>query len=475
MISFSDYRKQDAMGLATLVRRKEVSPSEMLETAIARCEAVNGELNAVVLKHYDEARAAIKNGLPRGPLHGVPYLLKDIGIAMKGTPTTCSVAALKDVPAQFDSTLMERTRAAGVSVFGKTHTPELGLSSSSESRMFGATRNPWSPDRIAGGSSGGAAAAVAAGILPLAHASDGGGSIRIPASACGLFGLKTSRGRTPAGPARGEGWGGMSSVHAVSRSVRDSALWLDLTHGPAPGDPCAAPPPKQPYLKDAMTEPASLRVGVPKAPPLPFPIHADCQEAVSKAINLLESLGHRVEEIELPKLDPMKLLNAQGVVLNANIAATLQEIGQGRGRQMEPHEVERATWMRAERAAKAASTDYAAAMTYLHQAGRAMGMLTEKVDVILQPTLAQPPLKLGVLNMDREDLDALFKELMGLIPFTGLYNISGQPSMSVPLHWNAQGLPIGTMFSGAYGAEDVLFQLAGQLERAQPWFHRVPG
>jgi amidase/6-aminohexanoate-cyclic-dimer hydrolase len=474
MLSFQDYRAHDAIGLATLIRTRQVSASEVLETAIARLEAVNGEINAVVLKHYDLARAALKAGLPQGPLHGVPYLLKDIGIAMKGTPTTASVAALKDLVAPADSTLMERTRAAGVSIFGKTHTPEMGLSSSSESRLFGATRNPWNRDVIAGGSSGGAAAAVAAGVLPLAHATDGGGSIRIPAACCGLFGLKPSRGRTPAGPARGEGWGGMSAAHAVSRSVRDNALWLDLTHGPAPGDPYAAPAPRRPYLTEAMTEPAPLRIGLPKAPPLPFPVHADCEEAVASAAKLLASLGHYVEHIDLPAIDPMRLLNAQGVVLNANIAATLEEIGTNRGRKLEPHEVERATWVRATRAAKATSTDYAAAMTLLHQTGRAMGQVTETVDVILQPTLAKPPLPLGVLDMDREDLDALFRDLLSFIPFTGLYNISGQPSMSVPLHWNREGLPIGVMVSAAYGREDILFQLAGQLERAQPWFGKVP-
>lgn len=474
MISFKDYRAHDAIGLANLVRTKQVSPKELLDAAISRCEAVNGRLNAVVLKHYDEARDAVEQGLPHGPLHGVPYLLKDIGIAMQGTPTTSGVAALKDLPARADSTLMERTRAAGVAVFGKTHTPEMGLSSSSESRLFGKTANPWNDEVIAGGSSGGAAAAIAAGIVPMAHASDGGGSIRIPASCCGLFGLKPSRGRTPAGPSRGEGWGGMSAAHAISRSVRDSALWLDLTHGPAPGDPYAAPPPRRPYLVEAMTEPGCLRIGVAKAPPLPFPVHQDCEFAVDRTTMLLESLGHHVEQIDLPKIDPNALLNAQGVVLNANIAATLDEIGAARGKKLEARDVERATWARSERAAKATSADYAAAMTTLHHVGRAMGMLTERVDVIVQPALAKPPLKLGVLDMDREDLGGLFRDLLSFIPFTGLYNISGQPSMSVPLHWNSAGLPIGVMFSAAYGCEDVLFQLAGQLERAQPWFDRIP-
>jgi Asp-tRNA(Asn)/Glu-tRNA(Gln) amidotransferase A subunit family amidase len=203
-------------------------------------------------------------------------------------------------------------------------------------------------------------------------------------------------------------------------------------------------------------------------------VHADCELAVDRAAMLLESLGHHVEQIDLPKVDPGAMLNAQGVVLNANIAAALNEIGLARGKKIEPHEVERATWARAERAAKASSADYAAAMAALHSTGRAMGMLTEQVDVIVQPTLAKPPIKLGVLDMDREDLDGLFRDLLSFIPYTGLYNISGQPSMSVPLHWNAAGLPIGVMFSAAYGCEDVLFQLAGQLERAQPWFDRTP-
>ena len=473
MLSFADYRKHDALDLAELVKTKKVTPQELFDAALARMREVNPKINAVVLEHEDVARKSIKDGLSQGPLSGVPYLLKDLGALLKGTVTTGSLKLTREAVADIDSTYVERCKAAGLVIFGKTHTPELGLSASSESKLFGATRNPWNLNHIAGGSSGGAAAAVAAGIVPVAHATDGGGSIRIPAACCGLFGLKPTRARVPAGPKRGEGWGGMSIAHVVSRSVRDSAAFLDATAGAAPGDPYVAPPQARPYREEVGAKPGRLRIAVSTTPAIPAPVHADCIAAVQDAAKLCESLGHVVEEAA-PKLNGMEIMQAQGVVISANIAATLDEVAAAQGRKPRPDDVERATWYRVERAREAHSGVYAAAVNSLHLVGRTLAAFMEKYDVILQPTAAQPPLPVGVLNMDREDVDALFRDLIGFVPFTGVYNITGQPSMNVPLFWNAGGLPIGTMFSARYGDEATLFRLAAQLEEARPWKDRFP-
>lgn len=474
MTSFADYRKHDALALADLVKRKQVSPKELLEVAIARTREVNGKINAVTMEHDDLARKAIDAGLPQGPFTGVPYLLKDLGAGLKGTVTTGSFSLIRELVSGADSTYVERCRAAGLVMFGKTHSPELGLSPSSESKMFGATRNPWNTNHIAGGSSGGAAAAVAAGIVPVAHATDGGGSIRIPAACCGLFGLKPTRARTPSGPLRGEGWGGMSVGHVVSRSVRDSAAFLDATAGAAPGDPYAAPQPARPFLDETKAKPGKLRIALWLKPPIDAPLHDDVVAATRDVAKLCESLGHHVEEAS-PSLNGIQIMQAQGVVINANIAATLDEAATLlHGRPPRAEDVERATWYRVEQARKTGSSAYAAAMNTLHMVGRVLAGFMEKYDVILQPTTAQPPLKVGVLNMDREDIDHLLRDLLGFIPFTGLFNITGQPSMNVPLVWNKENLPIGSMFSGRFGDEATLFRLAAQLEEARPWMNKTP-
>ncbi len=473
MLSYADYANHDAMGLAELVRTKKATAQELLETALARSSAVNPKINAIVIDHEDVARKQLKEGLPQGPFTGVPFLLKDLGAALKGTVTTGSMKLLREAVADEDSTYVARIKAAGMTIFGKTHTPELGATTTSESRLFGKTRNPWNLERIAGGSSGGAAAAVAAGIIPLAHATDGGGSIRIPAACCGLFGLKPTRARTPSGPKRGEGWGGMSIGHCVSRSVRDSAALLDATAGPALGDPYFAPKQDRPYLDEVKQAPGKLRVALSVTPSIQAPVHADCVAAVRDAGKLLESLGHHVEEVT-PSLNGMEIMMAQGVVISANIAAAIDEAAALHGRAARSDDVERANWYRVERAREVDSSAYAKAMTVIHQVSRTLATFMEKYDVILQPTVAQPPLPLGVVNLDREDIDGLFRDLIGFVPFTGLYNISGQPSMNVPLSWNAQGLPIGTMFTARFGDEATLFRLAAQLEQARPWADRRP-
>ncbi|MDZ4868629.1 MAG: amidase [Alphaproteobacteria bacterium] len=471
MAAFAEYRNYDAMALAELVRTKKVTPQELLDAALARSKQVNGKLNAIVLDHEDVARKAIKDGLPQGPFSGVPFLLKDLGQQLKGTVTTGSLSLLRESVAAIDTTYVERCKKAGLVIFGKTHSPELGLSPSSESRMWGATRNPWDTSRIAGGSSGGAAAAVAAGIVPVAHATDGGGSIRIPASCCGLFGLKPTRARTPGGPKRGEGWGGLSVGHVVSRTVRDSAAFLDATAGAAPGDPYAAPAPARAFLEETKAKPNKLRIAVSTTPAIPGEVDPDCVHAVHEAARLCASLGHEVEEAA-PQFDGLDIMTAQGVVISANVAFTIDEAAAALGRTARAEDVEHATWFRVERARATDSSAYAKAMNTLHYAGRTFAAFMEDYDVILQPVMAKPPLPLGILDMERRDLEAMYREMIAFIPYTGIYNITGQPSMSMPLHWNEAGLPIGTMFTSRFGDEATLFRLAAQLEQAKPWTDR---
>ena len=470
-MNFADYRQHDALSLAELVRTRHVTPEELLNTALARAAQVNPKINAIVLDHENVARNQLKDGLPQGPLTGVPYMLKDLGAQLKGTVTTGSLSLYREAVAQADTTFVERCKKAGLVIFGKTHSPELGLSPSSESRMFGATRNPWNLEHIAGGSSGGAAAAVAAGIIPTAHATDGGGSIRIPAACCGLFGLKPTRARTPIGPKRGEGWGGASIAHVVSRSVRDSAAFLDATAGAAPGDPYAAPHQARPFLDEVKAAPGRLRIAVSTTPPIPAAVHPDAIAAVKDAAKLCESLGHIVEEAT-PAINGMEIMAAQGVVISANVAFTVDEAAEALGRKARPEDVERATWFRVENARKTDSSAYARAMNTLHYLGRTVAAFMEDHDIILQPTAAQPPLKLGILNMERTDLGEMFREMISFIPYTGIYNLTGQPSANIPLHWNAAGLPIGTMFTARFGDEATLFRLAAQLEQARPWKDR---
>ncbi|MEQ1755012.1 MAG: amidase [Micropepsaceae bacterium] len=473
MAGFSEYRKHDALALAELVRKKQATAGELLDAALARSREVNGKINAIVLDHEAIGRKSISDGLPAGPLSGVPYLLKDLGAALKGTVTTGSLNLTREAVAAADTTYVERCKKAGLVIFGKTHSPELGLSPSSESRMHGATRNPWNLGHIAGGSSGGAAAAVSAGILPVAHATDGGGSIRIPASCCGLFGLKPTRARTPAGPRRGEGWGGASIGHVVSRSVRDSAAFLDATAGAAPGDPYAAPHQARPFLEEVGAAPGRLRIAFSTKPPIDAPVHADAIAAVRDAAKLCERLGHIVEEAA-PQLNGMEIMAAQGVVISANVAFAVDEAAEALGRKARPEDVERATWFRLENARKTDSSQYARAMNTLHLVGRSVAEFMLGYDVILQPTATREPLPIGVLNMEREDLQSMFREMIAFIPYTGIYNLTGQPSANIPLHWNANGLPIGTMFTTRFGDEATLFRLAAQLEQARPWKDRYP-
>jgi len=476
-LRFEEYRRHDALALAELVRRGDASAAELLELAIARAEAVNAELNAIVVPHYELARASARAELPAGPLRGVPYLLKDLGIEMKGTITTEGSRLFADARHDRDSTIVERLRAAGLVIFGKTHSPEFGGSPSSESALHGATHNPWDLSRSAGGSSGGSAAAVAAGIVPAAHATDGGGSIRIPASMCGLFGMKPSRGRTPMGPEIYEGWAGLSAAHCVSRSVRDSAALLDATQGPAVGDAYASPPRERPYLEEVGREPGKLRIALMTRPVTGLEVAPECIEAAERAAKLCSSLGHEVEPAA-PELDVKTVYAAFGLTSSVGIALKVARREQALGRPARPDELEGIT-ARSVAAGRAASgIDHAAARDALHSASRALGQFMSRYDAILSPTLAALPPRLGLLSLSASN-EGFIEHASLASAFTSLFNITGQPAMSVPLHWTAEKdgvppLPVGVMFAGRAGDEATLFRLAAQLESAHPWFARVP-
>jgi amidase len=472
-VQFDEYRRHDAVGLAELARRREISAMELLETAIARAEAMQPLVGALAQTLYDRAREQIGRGLSDGPLAGVPFLLKNLSVQLAGTVTTNGCRLMEGTVALANSTIADRYRQAGLVIFGKTNSPEFGLAASTESTIHGTTRNPWNLERTAGGSSGGAAAAVAAGIVPAAHASDGGGSIRIPASCCGLFGLKPTRARIPIGPAVAQSWGGLGAMHVVSRSVRDSAALLDATHGPAEGDPYTAPPPARPYCVEVETEPARLRVALQLASIYGEQIDPECIAAARDAARLLESLGHVVEEAQ-PPADGAQLAEANWIVIATGVAATVGRHARGLGRELRERDVEPVTWRALRYAAGLSAEAYARAQETVFQQGRRMAEFHGQYEVVLSPTLGQPPVHLGPLSMNNPNQEEYVAAILRFSPFTNLFNMTGQPSMSVPLQWSSDGLPIGVMFSAAFGREDLLLQLAGQLERARPWFSRVP-
>ena len=468
-----DYDRFDAIGLAALVARKEVSPQELLDAAIARTEAVDPAINAVVGRHYDEARAAVRAGLPEGPLRGVPFLLKDLHALLDGTVTTNGCRFFSGNRADHDTELVARYKRGGLVIFGKTNTPEFGLTVSTEPRLFGPTRNPWRITHMAGGSSGGAAAAVAAGILPAAHASDGGGSIRIPASCCGLFGLKPTRGRNPHGPDRGEGWSGMSTEHVVSRSVRDSAAFLDLTHGPDLRAPYFATPPDVPFLAAMQAQQPSLRVGLVTRTSAGEAIDAECEQAVRDTARMLEGLGHRVEEASLASVE-QGFGPAFRVIIAANVRAAIELHAARTGRQPGPDDLEKVTWAMFEAGARASAADYARAIVAVHRTGRQLAGMFQSHDLLLAPTLPRPPQPLGVFSMMADDLDAYGRDVGSFTSFTAIANIAGTPAVSLPLHWTADGLPVGVQLLGRYGDEATLLRVSAQLEQERPWFNRRP-
>lgn len=469
-MDFEDYRKHDAVSLAGLVSNGEVSPSELLETAVARMAQVNPKINAVTMDLTEWGRQDVQRHIWSGPLAGVPFLLKDLGAQLAGSPTSGGSALFKDLTAQSDSAIVAAYKAAGLVIFGKTNTPEFGLMPVTEPVLFGPSRNPWDVHRTPGGSSGGAAAAVAAGIVPAAHASDGGGSIRTPASACGLFGMKPSRGRVSFSP-MGEGWGGASVQHAVTRSVRDSAVLLDMVCQPQPGDPYFLPAPEQTFASEVRRDPGKLSIGFTTAALSSDALDPECKAAVLDAARLCESLGHMVEEVTIPgNLAAMQA--AAGEVIAASIAATFEAEGERRGRPVTEADVEPLTWLMYQRGKTISGPAYVRGLAAIHAYGRAVAGLFEHHDVLLLSTLGSPAIPVGHLM---EDLRQYTQRLFAFMPNTQAFNNTGQPAMTVPLAWSAGGLPIGIQFVGRTGEEALLFRLAGQLEQARPWFDRVPG
>ncbi len=474
MSGFAEYREYDGLGIAELIRGRVVAAREVLEAAIGVAEAVNPHMNALSQKLYDLGFAAISRVDPSAPFAGVPFLLKDVSAMLKGARTTQGSRFFADAPpATSDTTLVERFKQAGVIIFGKTTTPELGLAPSTETSLTGATRNPWNLSLTAGGSSGGAAAAVAAGFAPLAHGSDGGGSIRIPASCCGLFGLKPTRARIPSGPLVGEGWGGLSVHHVLSRSVRDSAAMLDATEGPADGDPYQVQRPERPYLEEVSAPPGRLKIALQRRPLSGAAVAPECESALEDAGRLMESLGHSVDEAQ-PSGDWGELSHAMWVLVATNVSLSLKRRASELGRSVSADDVDRVTWSAAEFSSTLDVEAYPAALASLHRQGRRMAAFHKSYDLVMSPTLAKPPPPLGLLRTDNHDLEAYSREVVAFMPFTQLFNMTGQPSMTVPLYWSAANVPIGVMFSAPFGGEATLFRVAGQLEAARPWFHRVP-
>jgi Asp-tRNA(Asn)/Glu-tRNA(Gln) amidotransferase A subunit family amidase len=406
-------------------------------------------------------------------LHGVPFLLKDLHALCAGAVTTNGSRFFQDNRADHDSELVTRYKKAGLVIFGKTNTPEFGLTITTEPTLFGPTRNPWNAQHTAGGSSGGSAAAVAAGLVPAAHASDGGGSIRIPASCCGLFGVKPTRGRNPHGPDRGEGWAGMSTEHAITRSVRDSAVLLDSTCGPDVGAPYFAASPLQPYSSEVGATLEPLRIALATRTPAGEKIAPECEQAVMQTARLLEEMGHRIEQTDLDFV-PEELGPGFRMVIAGNTRAAIDLHAAKTGNRPGPEKFEKVTWALFEAGARASAAEYARAVLAVHRTGRMVGRFFERHDVLLAPTLPRPPEKLGVFDMNSDDIESYRRAIALFTAFTAPFNASGNPAMSVPLHWTAEGLPVGVQFVARYGDEAALFRLAAQLEQAKPWFHRRP-
>lgn len=491
-MTFEEYRKHDAIALAELIKKGEITATEIAEIAIKRAEYVNPKINAIVHPMYDMARQMAQNIKSDSPLAGVPFLIKDLGIEVEGVPKKEGSKAYSSYISKEDSWITTKFRDAGLVFMGKTNTPELGLTPYTEPEIHGPCLNPWDTTKTTGGSSGGSAAAVAAGITPIATASDGGGSIRIPASCCGLFGLKPSRGRISMGPVYGEGWSGAVSEGCVSRSVRDSAHFLDLVSGPMPGDPFVIAPPSKNYADEVQQTPPKLKIGYSASNPLGKDSHPDIIKAIEHSVKLLESLGHSVEEVPLPyhKTDLTEIFIMMSF---GEGAATVEAFEEHTGRKPKMSDMEPSTWALNLLGQLYKAKDYVRQRRKWDEICRRMGAFHTKYDLLLTPTVSMPPFPTGSLQPTQSErrlikiidmlglksllkirVDELAEKIFDFIPHTPISNMTGQPSASVPLYWTDYNLPVGSMFTAAFGREDLLFQLSGQLERAQPWFNKVP-
>jgi len=473
MADWSELAFMDATVQAELVRRRKVKPIELVDAAIGHIERLNPTLNAVITPMYEEARAIAKGKLSDGPFTGVPFLLKDLLASYKGVRMASGSAFQRDFVPDYDSELVVRLKRAGLIIVGKTNTPEFGLLPTTEPRLFGLTHNPWDVTRTAGGSSGGSAAAVASGMVPMAHGNDGGGSIRIPSSCCGVFGLKPTRARNPLGPDFGDMFTGLVCEHAVTRSVRDSAALLDATSGPDVGDPYWAPPPERPFLIEVNADLEPLHIAFTTVAGTGVAVHPDCVVAVRDAAALCDDLGHEVVEAS-PEI-PAELLSQSFITLwSAGCAWMIDGIALSSGRTPAPDQFEALTWALYGMGRAQTAPAYLLALTALQKISRQIAQFFRDYDVLLTPTLGEPPVPLGTFDSPPDDPLRGLMRAGQFVPFTPIYNVTGQPAMSVPLYWNSEGLPIGVHFIGRFGDEGTLFRLAAQLESARPWADRRP-
>jgi amidase len=460
----------DATAQAELVARGNLSARELVDAAIARIERLNPQLNAVIHERYERSREEAGSAAA-GPLQGVPFLVKDAVCHTAGDPFHCGMRALKTAQwtEPHDTWLAARFRAAGFVFVGKTNTPELASSCTTEPLAYGATHNPWDLSRSTGGSSGGSAAAVAAGLVPVAHGNDMGGSIRFPASMCGIIGLKPTRARTTLGPDFGEYWGPLTHEFVLTRTVRDTAAVLDAVSGPGPGDPYTAPPPTRPYGEEVGAPVERLRIGFRTRRRAGGAAHADCVAAVEDAARVLEGLGHTVQPTEIPALD-VPIDHAFGIVMTVAIARDVARWSARLGRDI-TGELEPMNAMIAGAGGAITAAQYVDGLDDMSTWSRAVSAYWDDADVLVLPTSPEPPIELGVIAPERVENLGLMADL---VSFTSPFDLTGQPAMSVPLHWNADGLPIGVQLVARYGREDVLLRLAAQLETARPWADRHP-
>ncbi len=488
---FPEYESMDATALAHAVAKGDISPEELLEVAIERIESRNPKLNAVVHKLYERAKSKVDT-LPNGPLKGVPFLVKDLKMQIAGTPTSDGTKLMKGVIRHETSELAKRYEAAGLQILGKTNTPEFGIMGITEPEALGACRNPWNRDHTPGGSSGGSAAAVASGMVPVAHGGDGGGSIRIPAACCNLFGIKPTRGRVTMAPFMGEAWGGFVQEHVMSRSVRDSALLLDVVDAITPGEPYAAPHKEQPWVEAAKKHPGKLKIAYSFDTLFAGETHPECRAAVESSVNLLQELGHEVVEAK-PRFDRDALVHAYFLTVGTGVANFVDKTAKAAGRKPRAEDFEPGTWLMSIIGKTTSAPELTAAQGVMQRAAREVAAFFEEYPVFVTSTMGKPPARIGELTIQPAErlqielirrmplrkilefvIDKMGSGKLAYTPNTQLFNQTGQPGMSMPLHVGASGLPIGTQFVGRFGDEATLFSLASQLEEARPWQKLAP-
>ena len=470
----NEYEGLDAVGMAELVRKKEVKPSELTEEAIRQIERFNPVVNAVVFTDYDRARRIASeqdSQTAKGPFFGVPFLLKDILGDLEGWPSTIGSRMLTKRVMPKTCYYVERLEKAGLNFLGKSNAPEYGLLPTTENVLYGPARNPWNLEYSTGGSSGGAAAAVAAGMFPAAHGNDGGGSIRIPASSCGVIGFKPSRARNSLGPDFGHIIAGFVDEHVLTRTVRDSAAFLDATHGHIPGDPYMSWPVERPFLEEVGRDPGKLRIAYSKTRLTGEPVHPDCIAALEETIKVLESLGHTVEEAA-PMIPAKEFLESFTAIWWSGIAFAVDLLGVERGQPFQEGELEALTQSIHAAGTAVTAPQFQFAELIAQSMGRELARFHMTYDCWLTSTMPEPTIRNGLVNVNESDLQKAYAPIPDYNTFCCIQNATGQPSVSLPLHWNEAGMPVGLMFSARNGEESVLFRLAAQLEQAKPWNNR---